>query len=229
MGTLPVNAVVASDPIESVECFDCVVPLPSPLKVGSAWVTERTYAVVRLRTRDGIEGAAYTYGRSLPVAALIRDALAPRLIGADSATPENLRAMLAGAYWPYAAQGLVQVAISALDLALWDAQGKRLGASLADLLGRRTNTAMVCGVAGYTKGDGNELTDLQAELQSLVDQGIRSFKLTIGAGSPELDENDWPSPATSSAPTARLLSMHSGHFAISMTHCVASDCSSRTI
>ena len=55
MGTLPITATVSSDPIQSVECFDCVVPLPSPLKVGTAWVTERTYAVVRLRTRDGVE------------------------------------------------------------------------------------------------------------------------------------------------------------------------------
>lgn len=187
MGTLPVTAGVGSDPIESVECFDCVVPLPHPLKVGTAWVTERTYAVVRLRSRDGIDGSAYAYGRSLPVAAIISESLTNHLIGADSATPERVRETLRGAYWPYAAQGLVQVAISAVDLALWDLQGKRFGATLADLLGRRSDTALICGVAGYTKGDGDTLEGLRDELQSLVDKGVRSFKLTIGAGSPEWD------------------------------------------
>jgi L-alanine-DL-glutamate epimerase-like enolase superfamily enzyme len=163
------------------------VPLPRPLKVGTAWVTERTYAVVRLRTRDGVDGAAYAYGRSLPVAAIIQESLTHLLVGADSATPEQVRERLRGAYWPYAAQGLVQVAISAVDLALWDVQGKRLGASLGDLLGRHSDSALVCGVAGYTKGDGDTLQSLHEELRSLVDKGVRSFKLTIGAGSPDWD------------------------------------------
>ena len=131
--------------------------------------------------------SAYAYGRSLPVAAIIRESLADLLLGADSTTPERVRSMLLGAYWPYAAQGLVPVAISAVDLALWDAQGKRLDASLADLLGKRTDSALVCGVAGYTKANGDTLQSLQDELQSLVDKGLRSFKLTVGAGAPEWD------------------------------------------
>jgi L-alanine-DL-glutamate epimerase-like enolase superfamily enzyme len=187
MGTIPIDTRFEADPIETVECFDCSVSLPRPLSVGPATVTERTYAVVRLRTRRGLEGVAYAYGRGLPVSNIIRDSFKPLLLGADSAFPNRIRERLADAFWPYGGQGLVPVAISAVDLALWDILGKRLNAPLADLLGRHSDSALVCGVAGYTRHGGNDLADLKSDLETLVAQGVRSFKLTIGADSPQRD------------------------------------------
>ena len=121
-----------ADPIREVTCFDCSVPLPRPLLVGPATVTRRSYAVVRIRAESGLEGAAYAFGRGLPVARIIERALAPLLLGADSSRPELVRGRLSGAYWPYAERGLFPAAASAVDLALWDLLGQRTGGPLAD-------------------------------------------------------------------------------------------------
>ncbi len=176
------------DPIREVHCFDCSVPLPRPLVVGQATVTRRTYAVVRIRTGGGHEGAAYAFGRGLPVAAIVEDSLAPLLLGADPSVPEQIRAQLAGAYWPYAEHGLFSVAASAVDLALWDLLGRRIGVSVADLLGRRRNEVPVCGVGGYTRVGEGELDGLQEEMAGFLRLGCKAVKVTIGGGEPAADQ-----------------------------------------
>jgi L-alanine-DL-glutamate epimerase-like enolase superfamily enzyme len=175
------------DPIREVSCFDCSVPLPRPLVVGQATVTRRTYAVVRIRTAAGREGAAYAFGRSLPVAAIVEDSLAPLLLGADPSMPERIRAELAGAYWPYAEHGLFSVAASAVDLALWDLLGRRVGLPLADLLGRRRSRVPVCGVGGYKRVGTGELDGLQEEMAGFLRLGCKAVKVTIGGGEPAAD------------------------------------------
>ena len=73
--------VLDPDPIREVTCFDCSVPLPRPLLVGDAVVDRRSYAVVRIRTETGLDGAAYAFARGLPVAAIVEGSLAPLLAG----------------------------------------------------------------------------------------------------------------------------------------------------
>jgi L-alanine-DL-glutamate epimerase-like enolase superfamily enzyme len=170
-----------ADRIREVTCFDCTVPLPRPLIVGEARVTKRTYAVVRIRTVEGLEGAAYAFGRGLPVARIIEDSLAPLLVNADPSVPELVRSKLAGAYWPYAEHGLFSVAASAVDLALWDLLGKRLQAPLADMLGRYRRDVPVCGVGGYKFEGTTGVDDLQEEMAAFVRMGCRAVKLTVGA------------------------------------------------
>jgi L-alanine-DL-glutamate epimerase-like enolase superfamily enzyme len=175
------------DRIREIRCFDCTVPLPRPLIVGEARVTKRTYAVVRIRTVDGLEGAAYAFGRGLPVARVIEDSLAPLLIDADPSVPELVRSKLAGAYWPYAEHGLFSVAASAVDLALWDLLGKRMQAPLADMLGRYRREVPVCGVGGYKREGSTGLDDLQDEMAAFIRLGCRAVKLTVGADDAETD------------------------------------------
>ena len=177
-----------ADRIDSVDVFDCVVPLPGPLIVGSATVTSRSYAIVRIRTAGGAEGIGYAFGRGLPVARIISEALAPVLLGCDVRFPERARERAAGAYWSYAEQGLVAVALSAVDLAMWDLLGKRAGLPVVDLLGRRDDAVDACFVGGYSKaGADRGLDALEAEMGGFVEVGARAVKLTIGGGSPGED------------------------------------------
>lgn len=176
-----------ADRIQEVTCYPCSVPLPVPLLVGQMTVTRRTYDVVRIRTADGLEGAAYAFGRGLPVARIVERALAPLLVGADPSLPELIRARIAGAYWPYGERGLFSVAASAVDLALWDLTGKRIGAPLADLLGRLREEVPICGVGGYARPGGDDIATLQQEMASFAELGCKAFKITIGAEHPATD------------------------------------------
>jgi L-alanine-DL-glutamate epimerase-like enolase superfamily enzyme len=144
-------------------------------------VTRRTYDLVRIRTDNGLEGSAYTFSRGLPIARIVEDGLAPLLLGADASRPELVRKRLGEAHWPYAERGLFAVAASAVDLALWDVLGKRLGVPLADLLGRWRDEVPVCAVGGYRRQALVDLEELQEELSGFVGLGCRAVKLTIGA------------------------------------------------
>lgn len=175
------------DPICEVVCFDCSVPLPRPLLIGPARVTHRSYALVRIRTESGQEGAAYAFGRGLPVAALVTDSLVPLLLGLDAGRPEVVRHRLAGAFWPYAERGLFPVATSAIDLALWDMLGKRAGLPLADLLGRSRARVRVCAVGGYKVEGADGLDALQSEMAGFLRLGCTAVKVTIGADEPAVD------------------------------------------
>jgi L-alanine-DL-glutamate epimerase-like enolase superfamily enzyme len=173
------------DVIDDVRCFSCTVPLPWPLQVGSATVTSRQYDVVRLRTSGGLEGAAYAFGRGLPIAPIIERSLAPLLLGSRAGLPELLRRRLAGAYWPYAERGLFAVAASAVDLAVWDLLGRRLGTPLAAMLGQVRQEIPICAVGGYRRHgapDSASVDGLQNEMADFVQLGANAVKLTIGGG-----------------------------------------------
>jgi L-alanine-DL-glutamate epimerase-like enolase superfamily enzyme len=79
------------------------------------------------------------------------------------------------------------VAASAVDLALWDLLGKRLGVPLADLLGKLRNEVPVCGVGGYVRGTPEDDRLLQEEMSNFVAMGMKAVKLTIGSGDPQSD------------------------------------------
>jgi D-galactarolactone cycloisomerase len=185
--SIEVPRLLDPDPIREVECFDCSVSLPRPLLVGDTVVDRRSYAVMRIRTERGLDGAAYAFARGLPIAAIIESSLASLLIGADATEPEAIRARLAGAYWPYAERGLFTVATSAIDLALWDILGKRAGLPLADLLGRLRREVPICGVGGYVREGISPLEGLQEEMAAFIQLGCTAVKVTVGAGSPQID------------------------------------------
>ena len=173
--------------IETVDCFDCSLELPRPLLVGSSRVTHRSYAIVRIRTADGLEGVGYAFGRGLPVAAIVRDSLAPVLVGSDASVPEALRSTASDAYWSYAERGLFAVAASAVDLAVWDLLGTRIGSPLADILGKARSRVPVCGVGGYVREGEDAFDSLQGEMQVYAEAGCRSVKITIGSVDPAAD------------------------------------------
>jgi L-alanine-DL-glutamate epimerase-like enolase superfamily enzyme len=150
-------------------------------------VTHRQYDIVRLRTDEGLEGIAYAFGRGLPIARIIESSLAPLIIGCSSQTPELIRQRLAAAYWPYAEHGLFAIAASAVDLALWDLMGNRLGTPAADLLGKLRDEVPICAVGGYIRSGDQTETALQNEMAACIALGCKAVKLVIGAFKPAVD------------------------------------------
>ena len=101
----------------------------------------------KVTLEDGTWGLGSTaYGR--PVAAVIDDHLAPRLTGEDVLATEKLADMMFRLTKPYGSTGLASYAVSALDLALWDAKGKLLGQPVYDLLGGRQKERLFCYATG---------------------------------------------------------------------------------
>ena len=80
-------------------------------------------------------------------------------------------------------RGIASMAISALDVALWDLKAKLLNCSLVDLLGRAKSSVAVYGSGGFTTYSHEQLTE---QLSGWVAEGIKSVKMKIGA-QPEAD------------------------------------------
>jgi L-alanine-DL-glutamate epimerase-like enolase superfamily enzyme len=75
-------------------------------------------------------------------------------------------------------RGIASMAISALDIALWDLKAKVLHCSVADLLGRAKPSVAVYGSGGFTTYTGQQLAK---QLSGWVAEGIKSVKMKIGA------------------------------------------------
>ena len=110
----------------------------------SLWIDPgwgRVFAKVTLE--DGTWGlGATSHGR--PVAAVIDDHLAPQLVGQDGFAIERLADIMFRLTKPYGTPGLASYAISAVDLALWDAKGKALGLPVYSLIGGARKDRIFC-------------------------------------------------------------------------------------
>ncbi len=102
--------------------------------------------IVTVRDSDGGEGVGEAWwgiadsqlaaGRTAsPIVGVVNDLLAPRLLGRDASLIERLWYELWDWGYRYADQGIFQMGLSGVDLALWDLFGKRAGLPVAALLG----------------------------------------------------------------------------------------------
>src|SRR5690606_21011406 len=97
------------------------------------WRPEWEEVWCKVTLEDGTWGVGSTInGRA--VAAVIDDHLGPHLVGQDIFAIEKMADMMFRLTKPYGTPGLASSAISAIDLALWDALGKLLEQPVYKLL-----------------------------------------------------------------------------------------------
>lgn len=134
----------------------------------SQWLPSWEQVWCQITLEDGTVGLGQTsHGR--PVAAVIDDHLGPQLVGESVMATEKIADMLFRLTKPYGSTGLASYAISAIDLALWDARGKVLDRPVYELLGGPKQERIFC----YATGND---VDWYQEL------GFRAFKLACPHG-----------------------------------------------
>lgn len=167
--------------IASIDVRVFHVPLAEVLvdaKHGDHHFFELITATVRLT--DGSEGTGYTYtggrgGRA--IAAMIEYDLAPFLLGKEGDAVEDLYEAMQWHVHYVARGGIASFAISALDIALWDLRGKRLGQPLWQMAGGASNRCKAyCGGIDL----GFPLPKLLASIQGYLDRGYNGVKIKIG-------------------------------------------------
>ncbi|MDI5986025.1 muconate cycloisomerase family protein [Halomonas sp. M4R5S39] len=173
--------------IESIETLLVDLPTIRPHKLSMTTMACQTLVIVRLRDSDGIEGlgegttiGGLAYGPESPesIKRNIDSYLAPLLIGQPADSINALRARLARH-----TRGNM-IAKSALETALLDAQGKRLGLSVAALLGgaRQAHLPVL-----WTLASGDTARDIDEALLRLEQRRHGDFKLKIGANPVDRD------------------------------------------
>jgi L-alanine-DL-glutamate epimerase-like enolase superfamily enzyme len=160
--------------IESVEVIPVRVPLPFAYKGSYYRMRNRCTIVTRVRTADGIVGEAYNADEDdgqAAVVSIIRDELAPLLVGEDALAVERCwHKMLPATFDQLRARWFTMQAIACLDSAIWDAVGKALGQPLWRLWGGFRSSIPMIGIGGYY------LPEDQAAKGSEIEQEIDFFK-----------------------------------------------------
>ncbi|EFL89324.1 mandelate racemase/muconate lactonizing enzyme family protein [Ahrensia sp. R2A130] len=130
--------------------------------------------------KDGSEGTGYTYTGGKgghAIAAMIEYDLAPFLIGQDADDVETLYEAMQWHVHYVARGGIASFAISAVDIALWDLRGKRIGQSLRQMAGGAdTSCKAYCGGIDLNF----PLPKLLASIQSYLDRGFEAVKIKVG-------------------------------------------------
>lgn len=167
--------------IERVEILMVdLVPKAAHTGVARAFVSRET-PIVRLFDRDGTVGTGYSYtigtgGSS--VVRLIRDHLAPMLIGRDADMIEDVwRALLlkTRATWPGAVTSL---ALAAIDTALWDLRCRRAALPLYVLAGGAQESVPAWAAeGGWLQLGEDELVDGALEAK---ERGLKGARLELG-------------------------------------------------
>lgn len=105
--------------------------------------------VIEIFTDEGVSGFAANYGGGPFACAIIDQHLRRFLIGQDPFNIELIWDQMNRATLPYGLGGLVGMAISGVDLALWDLVGKALGQPVYRIAGGQTKSDIPCYVTTH--------------------------------------------------------------------------------
>jgi L-alanine-DL-glutamate epimerase-like enolase superfamily enzyme len=178
--------------IESISVCVARVPLETVTSFATRSVSARDYCLVKVRSREGVEGIGFCYvgsagGRIAQVA--VEELLAPRLIGQDSLRVEGLWHEMYQESLLQGRSGSVMRALSILDTALWDLNARTAKLPLYQYLG----AYVVDRVPAYASG-GYYLPDkapemLGEELAGYAAAGFKAVKMKVGRLTPSEEED----------------------------------------
>ncbi|MFI3174609.1 MAG: mandelate racemase/muconate lactonizing enzyme family protein [Bacillota bacterium] len=136
--------------------------------------------VATVTLESGVEGIGYTYTGGIggvAIAKMVELDLTPRLIGHDIKDFSEMNQYMNNAIHYVARGGIASFAISALDIAFWDAKLKEEKKSIADYFGTRNEK-----VRTYYGGIDLTLTEkeLLNNIENKMKDGHTAFKIKLG-------------------------------------------------
>jgi L-alanine-DL-glutamate epimerase-like enolase superfamily enzyme len=157
--------------------MDLVSPMLSPETMGT--FTFHGWLIVEIFTDAGLVGIGNAALAPLVTKQLIDQYLAPLLIGQDPWDSEFLWQHMYRKTMAFGRKGVALVAISALDIAIWDLMGKAAKQPVFRLLGGRTKAKIpVYASRLYSI----PLDELAAEATRYKAEGYQAMKLRFGWG-----------------------------------------------
>jgi D-galactarolactone cycloisomerase len=177
--------------ITRIEAVLVTVPLKRDFKGSSYSVPEKNAIITRIHTDDGLVGeCANGEGRLAAHEAgfgILRDDIAPLLLGADPTRIEQLWAQMWKVTYRHMMHPRPAVrAAACADSALWDLMGKRCGMPLYRLWGGARESVPIVAIGGQY-GDGFTLADYGREMEDYLALGLAGCKFKVGGRSPQED------------------------------------------
>ncbi len=164
--------------IDGIDVATYRVPLDEPEADGTLEWDHTTVVTAQVHAGDS-SGLGFTYGPAA-CGAVIDELLGSVVTGSDPMDVSGTWSAMVRTVRNAGRPGVVSMAISAVDLALWDLKARILDLDLATLLGRVRDEVPVYGSGGFCS---LSVDQLKAQLGGWVhDQGIPRVKMKIGAG-----------------------------------------------
>lgn len=138
--------------------------------------------ITRVHTDEGITGYATTNFGRIPrgvflLKALIEEELAPAVTGIDPFFVRMARGQLWDAAHYHGVEGLAQFGIAALDIAIWDIVGKKLGLPCAKVAGACRDRIPAYAMVGWYYDDERAFI---RRCEEAVEEGFGALKIKVG-------------------------------------------------
>ena len=153
-----------------------VIPTDAPEADGTlAW--DKTTMVLVTARAGGERGIGWSY-TSAAAATVVDELLAGTVTGRDAFDVADAAEAMARQVRNVGRPGIAAMAISAVDIALWDLKARLLGVALAGLLGRARDAVPVYGSGGFTSYQDHRTREQLSEW--VGKQQIPRVKIKIG-------------------------------------------------
>jgi O-succinylbenzoate synthase len=165
--------------IEKITLNHLRMPLVAPFETSFGRETDRECILVTI-TSEGIDGygecaasrePGYNYETVGTAAHILKDFVAPLILGVDLSDAAGFQACVAGIRGHHLAK-------AGVEMALWDLLGKREGRSLREMLGGKFEKVAV----GVSIGIQASVDELLRTAAAYVDQGYARLKIKIKPG-----------------------------------------------
>ena len=151
------------------------MPNPTRIEKLETFLWDR-WLMIKIHCEDGTVGIGEggVHGWQRPTKTMV-ETMEPYLIGKDPHRIEHHY------QWLYRSShfmgAVVQGALSAIDIALWDIKGKRLGVPIYDLMGGKTRDKVRC-FMHVDSGEDGTADDLAKDAAKAVSQGFTAVRFT---------------------------------------------------
>jgi mandelate racemase len=172
--------------IRSLTTRGMMVPLKFTLGTSAAIVKAVPLLLVDLLNEDGVTGRAYTfcYRPSGAVAMSSHLAEAIDLLMGKRHTPFDAAQLLSRQFALLGVTGSVRMALSMMDMAMWDAMAQMQGVPLSSLLGSRPKPLQAYDSRGLGLMEPDRIAE---ETKAVLESGLGAIKLRLGY--PSLSED----------------------------------------
>ena len=172
--------------IRSLTTRGMMVPLKFTLGTSAAIVKAVPLLLVDLLNEDGVTGRAYAFCYRPSGAVAISSHLveAVDLLKGKDITPFDVTQILSRQFALLGVTGAVRMALSLLDMAMWDATAQMQRVPLSSLLGSGPKPLLAYDSRGLGLMEPDRLAE---EVRTLLESGLRAVKLRLGY--PSLSED----------------------------------------
>ncbi|MFP5213645.1 MAG: enolase C-terminal domain-like protein [Acidobacteriota bacterium] len=161
--------------IEEVRVSAYRIPTDYPEADGTIAWDSTTLVLVEIEA-GGRQGLGFGYA-DRATAEFVRDVLSPIVKGSDAMAITGIWAEMVRQVRNHGRPGVASMAISAVDVALWDLKARLLDLPLFVLLGRVREAIPVYGSGGFTSYPNEKLKE---QLGNWVSSGIGMVKMKVG-------------------------------------------------